>query len=310
MAVLRPRIGTAKAVYTTRHIITGERINHAKIRWQRPGRDLSFRFVFHFAGDLRRQSFQPASRCDPDVARGASHYARLSRQRDARIWREGNSRRSVEPGRFYGASAGRFDCNNAHSPRPSGSRHGRQVEEARDHYRRAARRHRYPELRAGLRHRRGDQRFRTEDGDGHRIRGRPDVQPGVWIGPGKTVSPQGNRKRLRFELWRHSRLFFGRYGMHAGNERPEKYFGRVPGDESSPNRASARSRGVRESVQAENCVSLSLSRLKAGRVLRCSEEYARSGSSDSEVGRRAVKKFAPTFPGSQPESPAIKPLLR
>ena len=57
----------------------------------------------------------------------------------------------------------------------------------------------------------------------------------------------------------------------------------------------ARSRGVRESVQAENCVPLSLSRLKAGRVLRRSEEYARSGSADSEVGRRAVKKFAPIF---------------
>ena len=36
----------------------------------------------------------------------------------------------------------------------------------------------------------------------------------------------------------------------------------------------ARGRGVRESVQAENCVSLSLSRFKAGRVRRRSEGYA------------------------------------
>jgi len=45
--------------------------------------------------------------------------------------------------------------------------------------------------------------------------------------------------------------------------------------EPSQNGVNARSRGVRESVQTEDCLSLSLSRLKHSRIRRCPQEYAR-----------------------------------
>ena len=211
-------------IYTTRHIINRESSGSCK---NAAGRALArfalAVFVFHFAGDFGRQS----SNRQADVIQTSRGELRITPVYHGSVMLEfGGKVIHVDPwsqGDFTGLAAGGFDCDHAHAPGPSGSRDGRQAEEAGDHYRRAAGRHRYAELRAGLRHRRGDQRFRTEDGDGHRIRGRPDVQPGVWIGAGKTVSPQGNWKRLRFEFWRHARLFFGRHGMHAGNESAEKY---------------------------------------------------------------------------------------
>src|ERR1700733_1909780 len=76
--------------------------------------------------------------------------------------------------------------------------------------------------------------------------------------------------------------------MHAGNESAEEYQRRFPGDESSEDGDHARSRGVCESVQAENCLPLSLSRIEPRGIFRRAQGYARGGSTDSQARGRAV----------------------
>ena len=57
--------------------------------------------------------------------------------------------------------------------------------------------------------------------------------------------------------------FLGGFGVHAGNEGPEEYYRGLSRHERYPNGVTNGSSRVRGSVQAENCVSLSLSRVEA-----------------------------------------------
>src|SRR6478736_1186513 len=79
--------------------------------------------------------------------------------------------------------------------------------------------------------------------------------------------------------------------MHARNESPEKHQCRVSGHESSPNRTSARGRRVREVVQTESRLSVSLPGIEAGGICRRPEGHSGSRSAHSKTGRRAVKIF-------------------
>ena len=68
--------------------------------------------------------------------------------------------------------------------------------------------------------------------------------------PGQAVSPQRHRQRLHPELRRHARVFFGRHGMHSGNEGAEGHQRRVRRDEPAADDVDDRGRRVREGVPA------------------------------------------------------------
>jgi len=151
--------------------------------------------------------------------------------------------------------------------------------------------------RACLRHCGSDQRLRTQDRDGRRYRRRAHVQHCFRVRSRKTISPQGNRKRLHIELWRYACLFFRRHRMHTGDEALKNitvaFLSMNPPRTETPADAAA----CVKAFKPKSCI-LPLSRIEPGGILRAAERYARSGSADSEAGRRAVGRISQAGIGS------------